>query len=185
MHNKLTDAEVKKALECCGKNILCIHCPLYEMQLKEGLVCEDRLKLYAIDLINRQEAEIRHLDQESDVLKADVENVNRINDELNAENESLKAEVEDLAYKLGCLLCHATGGKLSKHTYPLRVMESYVNDNIQDYCDEAEAEAKAEAYKECLDELARRLGYAFLSKHSCVLDIMENLLNELVGDGDA
>lgn len=45
-------------------------------------------------------------------------------------------------------------------------------------------EIKAEAYKECLDELARRLGYAFLSKHSCVLDIMENLLNELVGDGD-
>ncbi|MEE1050198.1 MAG: transposase [Clostridia bacterium] len=46
------------------------------------------------------------------------------------------------------------------------------------------AEFKAEAYKECLDELARRLGYAFLSKHSCVLDIMENLLNELVGDTD-
>lgn len=154
MPNKLTDTEIKKALECCGKNILCIHCPLHEMQQKEGLVCEDRLKLYALDLIKCQEAEIRHLDQESDILRADVENLNRIYDEVNAENESLKAEVERLKAN---------------------------EEMAEGYADALVEYTKAEAYKECLDELARRLGYAFLSKHSCVLDIMENLLNELVG----
>jgi hypothetical protein len=38
---------------------------------------------------------------------------------------------------------------------------------------------KAEAYNEYADELARRFGYAFLSRHEWVLEVMENLLNEL------
>ena len=51
---------------------------------------------------------------------------------------------EQLVYKLECLLCHATGGKLSYYTYPLRTMESAVSDYIQDCCDEAVREALAE-----------------------------------------
>lgn len=73
------------------------------------------------------------------------------------EIEELKAENEELAYKLGCLLCHATGGKLSKHTYSLGIMESYVNDTIQDYCNEATEEAKTKAYKEFAEELKKQL----------------------------
>ena len=56
-------------------------------------------------------------------------------------------EVEQLIYKLECLLCHATGNRLSKHTYDLRTMESAVTDYVERCCDEARAEAKSEVDK--------------------------------------
>lgn len=48
---------------------------------------------------------------------------------------------DEVVYKLECLLCHATGGKLSYHTYPIRTMESEVDNYIQDCCDNAVEEA--------------------------------------------
>ena len=55
-----------------------------------------------------------------------------------------RKDYEKVVYKLECLLCHATGGKLSKHTYPLLTMESYVDDYVDDCCEEAVKEALAE-----------------------------------------
>lgn len=50
------------------------------------------------------------------------------------------SEVEELIYKLECLLCHATGGLLSKHTYDLRTMESAVTDYVEKCCDSGNAD---------------------------------------------
>lgn len=55
-----------------------------------------------------------------------------------------RKDYEELVYKLECLLCHATGGKLSKASYPLKVMEAAVTAYIQDCYDEAFEEALAE-----------------------------------------
>lgn len=65
----------------------------------------------------------------------------------------MKEQIEELIYKLECLLCHATGGKLSKHTYTLQVMESAVTDYIQDCCNEYMEEAKKELAEEIFAEL--------------------------------
>ena len=54
--NKLTDAEIKKALECC-KTGDCEKCPFYGT--KED--CEVELPEEAINLINRKDAEIERL----------------------------------------------------------------------------------------------------------------------------
>lgn len=62
-------------------------------------------------------------------------------------------EVEQLIYKLECLLCHATGNRLSKHTYDLRTMESAVTDYVEKCCDEARAEAKSEVAREIFAEI--------------------------------
>lgn len=59
-----------------------------------------------------------------------------------------RVEMDDLIYKLECLLCHATGSRLSKHTYDLRTMETVVTDYIQDAHDEGYDEGYAEATKE-------------------------------------
>ena len=48
-----------------------------------------------------------------------------------------RKKYEEVIYKLECLLCHATGGRLSKHTYPLRTMEMAVTDYIEKCCEEA------------------------------------------------
>lgn len=74
-----------------------------------------------------------------------------------------REEYEELVYKLECLLCHATGGKLSKHTYDLRTMESVVTDHLDEAYSEGTAEgAKTEAekvfaeiYEDCFDQFGR------------------------------
>ena len=55
-----------------------------------------------------------------------------------------RKDYEEMVYKLECLLCHATGGRLSKASYSLRTMEVNVTDYIQRCCDEAVEEALAE-----------------------------------------
>lgn len=46
-----------------------------------------------------------------------------------------RKDYEEVVYKLEYLLCHATGGRLSKASYPLRIMETEVYDYIQRCCD--------------------------------------------------
>lgn len=64
-----------------------------------------------------------------------------------------RAEVEELIYRLECLLCHATGGRLSKHTYDLLTMETAVTD----YLDESYCEGKEEGYKNAKAEVAAEI----------------------------
>lgn len=44
---------------------------------------------------------------------------------------------EELEYKLECLLCHATGNRLSKSNYTLKVMEDAVTEHVYTIVDEA------------------------------------------------
>lgn len=55
-----------------------------------------------------------------------------------------EAELEKKSAALGALLCHATGGKLSKDTYPMPVMGRAVTNYIEDCCTDAENTAVKE-----------------------------------------
>ena len=56
----MTDNEIIKALECCGSPYnRCLECPLCEM---EKVKCFTELTANALDLINRQKAEINNLE---------------------------------------------------------------------------------------------------------------------------
>ena len=95
--------------------------------------------------------------------------------------QTAKAEIEELVYKLECLLCHATGGKLSKHTYHLDTMYSAVNDEVQDCCDEA----KADAIKEFAEDLKNRITHndEIINRDSWHITAeIDNLVKEMVGD---
>lgn len=59
-----------------------------------------------------------------------------------------KSEVDELIYKLECLLCHATGGRLSKHTYDLRTMETVVTDYINESYSDGMAEVARAIFEE-------------------------------------
>ena len=52
--------------------------------------------------------------------------------------------VDELTYKLECLLCHATGGRYSKAGYSLPDMERMVDDHADVLIMEAAAETEAE-----------------------------------------
>ena len=90
----------------------------------------------------------------------------------------LQAENEELVHKLECLLCHSTGGKLSKHTYPLDAMERCVNDTIQEYCEEAQAEARKEFAEKLIKEINVRTTFS-KKQDKNVLFYIDNLLKEL------
>ena len=71
MPNKLTDAEVKKALECCSEPYCNDNqCPLYKNTINTK-DCITQLSTNALDLINRQ-------DQEKESLKAEVERLKKV-----------------------------------------------------------------------------------------------------------
>jgi hypothetical protein len=92
--------------------------------------------------------------------RAEIDKLQEVNADLNESlrlaceaNKDLDAKAENLAYKLGCLLCHATGGRLSNHTYDLLTMEKVVTD----YLDETYRDGKEEGYKNAKAEVAREI----------------------------
>lgn len=62
-YKEFTDEEIIKAVECCSEPCcVCDECPLYCV----GVNCSSfELHRYALDLINRQQAEIERLKEES------------------------------------------------------------------------------------------------------------------------
>ncbi len=75
-----------------------------------------------------------------------------------------KSEVEKLICKLECLLCHVTGGRLSKHTYDLGTMETVATDCIN----ETYNDGYEEGYKECAREI-----FAEIENHLFVIAPIE------------
>lgn len=92
--------------------------------------------------------------------------------------ESDKAEIEEMRYKLECLLCHATGGKLSKSTYTLRTMEAAVTDYINDCNYETEAEIRAEAVKEFAERLHEKLSTIQTAYNARFGEMIDNFVKE-------
>ena len=85
MTDKLTDAEVKKALECCSEPYCNDNqCPLYKNTINTK-DCITQLSTNALDLINRLEGEnkknetiIRFADKTIESLKAEVERLKKV-----------------------------------------------------------------------------------------------------------
>lgn len=81
----MTDNEIVKALECCKltneqQESQCEDCPLWETSL---MICQELLAFHALDLINRQKAEIERLEAENKKLKLEMsymKNPNTIGD---------------------------------------------------------------------------------------------------------
>lgn len=98
--------------------------------------------------------EIVELSEENETLKDNNEHLAVMLEEAKADVVP-KSEVEILIYKLECLLCHATGGRLSKHTYDLRTMETVVTDCIN----ETYNDGYGEGYKDCAREIFEEIEF--------------------------
>ena len=95
----MTDKEIIKALECCcsPKVNACDDCPFHKRCYENN----EWLEKEAIDLINRQKAEIERLEQEKGQFEADVEmftDIDKMYSELKA--EAKKEFAEELIYKI-------------------------------------------------------------------------------------
>ena len=149
MPNKLTDAEVKMALE--------EYINFADLEYTNHTSIEVDILKNALDLINRQEGE-----------NEKNENIIRVADKtiatLQAENESLKAEVERLNNNISAMSTTlSTSARATRH----------------------------EAYKEFAERLKEKMvkhnfKYAdtLFSANVATVPMVDNLLNELVGDLD-
>ena len=64
----MTDNEIIKALECCTQQAGCSGCPLVnsiQMKYRGGYACAEEMRKCALDLINRQKAEIERLEKKA------------------------------------------------------------------------------------------------------------------------
>lgn len=142
MPNKLTDADIKKALECCinwKREGDCAKCPAYES--KE--LCIKQIRILALDLINR----------------------------LQAENERLKDRVNKQ-------------GLIAQIVIDDDKLENIKNDCLE-RIEYNIKEIKSEAYKEFAERLKETFPQDdFLRSTKRISEDIDNLLNELVGDGD-
>ena len=69
---KLTDSEIIEALECCGDPYdICANCPIPNA-IKDDCRCGEHLANNALDLINRQQAEIERLKGRVNLLEAEI-----------------------------------------------------------------------------------------------------------------
>ena len=59
----MTDEQIIKALECCNRNGSCSKCPYDRATFEHELDCASAMTADALDLINRQRAEIEEQDQ--------------------------------------------------------------------------------------------------------------------------
>jgi chromosome segregation ATPase len=156
---KLTDNEIIKALECCkGADTDCWECELFD-------TCKftvQQIMQNALDLINRLQAEIKHIDNESSALLADIDfrenELNRLQAEVQTREEKLhnrKAEVNRLNSKI-------RGLKAENE----RLANGWKADVI------LTANVKAEAYKEFAELVQGEIDDALHSNHNAKAERM-------------
>ena len=135
--NKLTPEEIKKALECCGNtDDGCLHCPLYGSPAPE---CGMRLCRESLDLINRQQAEIERLQNESIgncELAISMRNDNNLKGDCSYCIDKAKAEaIKEFAEKLNEQFKVLTyEPKTQRKTLPVVVVKQKVDGILQNGC---------------------------------------------------
>ena len=145
----MTDNEIIKALECCIKSDSrddCMKCPLGKLFYQE---CSRDLMKDALDLINRQKAELDDLKRDTiPKLQEGLKRANKYGVEADKENEQLKAEIERLEREIEDLESVQEISPEAKHFVDTKADKviSLLNEAIK-----SQEQIKSEARKEFAD----------------------------------
>ena len=162
----MTDNEIIKALECCVKGLECKNCPANPHKGNYGY-CTSLLLKAALDLINRQKAEI-------------FKEKNK-NSKLRNERNRLKAEVERLQTENKLLIDNDVSNK-----YPNCVLVEkgrIYTKALEDY-DNLIGDISAEAIKEFAERLKENSIATFSWNGVVLVEEIDNLLKEMESDND-
>lgn len=146
----MTDNEIIKALECCGrvKDNNCENCPLTELQLSE---CTAKAATEALSLIKNQKAEIEKKDIEIDIL---IRKKEALNDEIS----DLKAEIEETQENSETLAIALIKAKAEVESLRNTVKTDFLTARERLKLSQSEiGEIRAEAIKEFASKLTPRL----------------------------
>ena len=181
--NKLTDKEIIKALECCG-TATCISnsCP-YE-KIHDIPTCTTKLTRDALDLINRQQAEIDELKHEREVL---IEDIHHSADQTNEQME----EIEKLNVELVGMRDACKSYKMHYDNAQAELERLTINMNAFGLGMKREKERadtiRAEAIKEFAEKLKEDLGiwsfdFTYYADRAEARGYIDNLVKEIVGE---
>ena len=198
LSNSLSDSEIIKALECCAKAKLnddCrkLKCPFFDdaIDMCGVLNSEQVLIANALDLINRQQAEIERL---KNILICfmgalgkvrnidDIESISQI--PLMTElNKGIRAEIKAEAYK-ECIDKIQNQIK-NNNAISAEWLRKYLDNLLKELSGEykppkTETQIKFEAYCECIEKIKQRAEYCSYSV--AVNTIADNVLKDLEGE---
>ena len=183
---KLTDNEIIKALECCSDEMGCKKgCPCFDPKSKSShcaAVGDNGLEKLALDLINRlqEKDETRHKVFETKCEELEI---------VKAENERLKVKCENTQIGYNFLKADFEESKADKIIAERK--EKDARDLFKSTVGQLK-QAKAEAYKECIEKVKEHSNKAELvcsgalvrTEYTITKEKLDNLLNELVGENN-
>ena len=162
----MNDEDIKKALECCSSNMLskCVGCKIS----KTG--CQEYLASQALDLINRQQAEI-------DRLKSLCTSKDVIIKEQEAEIEQLKGNLKFVRGTVERL--NKQNDILSKNADT--AFQDGLNEAQEVYAEQIKSEVKSEAIKEFAERLRLQvIKTRFDAMYGAVIEISNDTITEIV-----
>lgn len=150
----MTDNKIIKALECCGSPYnRCLECPLCET---ERVKCITEMSANALNLINRQEAEIDFVISSKNLAEASINKLKVEIDLAKAFHQEAVAERDLLSIKLKKAKTEIE--RLQKENEILsanadNAFQEGLNENRELFKEEVEKDIKAEAIKEFVESL--------------------------------
>ena len=146
-NKKLTDNEIIKALECCGRES-CFGCP-YRGKCHQG----NPMITDALDLITRQQTEIERLRKEVNLVSIQFQDLQERYEEAQTENENLKVENQSLRSAANSLKMHYEEAQTKIES--LKIFRGYAEKRASDYktMRDKYLDAKCKAYKEFAEKL--------------------------------
>ena len=165
----MTDNEIKKALECCIDGY-CRGCMYGDT---DQFHCKDDLMQNALDLINRQKAEIDILIRKKETLRDEI-------CKLQAENEKLKTELVGMRGAANSYKMHYDNAQAEIKELQRRIVFWREDLNYQP------EKERAEAIKEFAERLQVYVGSMMGHMHSeyvvRIQNKIDNLVKEMVGE---
>lgn len=141
----MTDNDIVKALECCVNGEDCLNCPLQEQ------FADCKPMTGALDLINRQKAEIRSNDEGVQYLREKIAALSLYIDKKEQEIEDLRHEIRNLECEKGQL------------------------EGTTEYLVE---QAKVEGYKEFAERLKPRLGFGTYTSYEELDNLVKEMVGK-------
>ena len=166
----MTDNEIIKALECCllsNKQQVeqCAECPMDETPCT---VCQNLLAYHALDLINRQKAEIERL--KDLIINNDEENLSYVAMAIKEERELIQIE--------HTRILEAEIERLENKLFDAKEGGSFYKANFMAKCEEINS-VKSEAIKEFAERLKECSEFC---NKVVFVDTIDNLVKEMVGE---
>jgi histone H3/H4 len=166
----MTDNEIIKALECCSKKD-CKQCPAFD----ENIECGENTIIFALNLINRKDAEIKELETITGLMK-NREYYNKFIKEVfqkETGNELLFPDFDEIYKRY-----FEQRAEIERLQKAIKVQDIMIGNQ-----DLKIKGAKNEAIKEFAERLKEKATSTFYEEHKYVdTEDIDNLVKEMVGD---